>query len=56
MTPYFALTGRKPTSESFRVFGCNVFVKKPGKRPHKLDYHTSTGKFLGFTATNKNIY
>jgi hypothetical protein len=28
MTPYFALTGRKPTSESFHVFGCNVFVKK----------------------------
>jgi hypothetical protein len=56
MTPLYALTGQKLSAERFRVFGCNVFVKKTGPRPHKLDYHTSTGKFLGFSSTSKNIY
>jgi len=28
----------------------------PEKRPHKLDNHTATGRFLGYTATNKNMY
>jgi dUTP pyrophosphatase len=56
MTPHYALTGQKPKAEQFRIFGCTVFIKKAGKRPHKLDYHTSTGKFLGFTSTSKNIY
>ncbi len=30
--------------------------KKRNDRPHKLDYNTSTGIFLGFNGTAKNVY
>jgi hypothetical protein len=55
-TPYKAYTGSKPSAKNLRVFGCPVIVKHPGKRPTKLDLHTSAGRFLGYTATDKNIY
>jgi hypothetical protein len=56
MTPHYALTGKQPTTENFRVFGCKVFVKRASKRPQKLDYHKTTVIFLGFIPTPKNIY
>jgi hypothetical protein len=55
-TPYFAWTGRKPSAKLLRIFGCPVVVKNPGKRPAKLDHHTSSGIFLGYTATDHNVY
>jgi dUTP pyrophosphatase len=55
-TPYLAWTGRKPSAKLLRIFGCPVVVKNPGKRPAKLDHHTSSGVFLGYTATDNNIY
>jgi hypothetical protein len=55
-TPYQAYTGKQPNMEQLRVFGCPVVIKNPGKRPTKLDIHTSNGRFLGYTATTKNIY
>ena len=55
-TPYFAWTGKKPSAKLLRIFGCPVVVKNPGRRPAKLDHHTSTGIFLGYTATDHNIY
>jgi hypothetical protein len=55
-TPYYSLTGTCPTVEWLRVFGCRYYARKPGDRAHKLDYHTSTGVFLGFSGTAKNIY
>jgi hypothetical protein len=54
-TPYQKYTGRKPTAKHLRIFGCPVVVRNLGKRPHKLDMHMSTGAFLGYTATDKNI-
>ena len=56
MTPYEAITGKQPDLSNLRTFGCRIFVKKPGKRPDKLDYHTSNGIFMGYTASMKNMY
>ena len=55
-TPYYAWTGRKPSAKLLRIFGCPVVVKNPGKKQAKLDHHTSSGIFLGYTATDHNIY
>lgn len=55
-TPYFAWTGSKPSAKLLRIFGCPIVVKNPGKRPAKLDHHTSSGIFLGYTATDNNVY
>jgi hypothetical protein len=55
-SPYFALTGKCPSIANLHIRGCRVFAKKKGPRPHKLDDHTSTGIYLGHTATDKIIY
>ena len=55
MSPYEAITGLQPDLTNLRIFGSRVYVRKTGKRRYKLDNHTSTGIFLGFTATQKNI-
>jgi dUTP pyrophosphatase len=55
-TPYQAYTGKRPTLKYLRIFGCPVVIKNPGKRTTKLDLNTSAGRFLGFTATDRNIY
>ncbi|MFN9982997.1 MAG: hypothetical protein ACK53Y_23915, partial [bacterium] len=38
------------------MFGCRYYARKKGDRPHKLDYNTSMGVFLGYTGTAKNVY
>ena len=53
ITLFQALTGIKPNLDRIRVFGCHTSVKQPGKRDAKLDNHSYTGRFLGFTATPK---
>jgi hypothetical protein len=55
-TPLQAYTGTKPNNKNVRVFGCPVVARLPGWRPAKLDSHTSTGIFLGYTATSHNVY
>ena len=55
-TPFQAMTGVQPDLTNLRTFGCRIFTKKPGKRPAKLDHHTSNGIFLGYTSTMKNVY
>ncbi len=55
-TPYQAYTGVKPNIEKLRVFGCPVVARLPGKHPAKLDIHAVMGIFLGYTATENNIY
>lgn len=55
-TPMHIYTGKRPSAKHLRVFGCPIIVKLPGKRPAKLDLHTCSGIFLGYTATDKNIY
>ena len=54
-TPYQLMTGNQPDLTHLRIFGCRVFVKITGKRKSKLDHHTSTGIFIGYTASNKII-
>lgn len=54
--PFQAFTGKRPNIKKIRIFGCPIFARLPGKRPAKLDYHVTTGIFLGFTSTMKNIY
>jgi dUTP pyrophosphatase len=53
-SPYEKMTGNKPDLSGLRIFGCRIFARRPGQPQTKLDHHTSTGIFLGFTATNKN--
>jgi hypothetical protein len=55
MTPFEAWHGFKPDLCRLRVFGSRVCVKRTGKRRSKLDQHSFTGIFLGYTATNENI-
>jgi len=55
-TPYLLYTGSRPSAKELRIFGSHIISKQPGKRPTKLDSHTCTGRFLGYTATDKNIY
>jgi hypothetical protein len=55
-TPYFAWTGRKPSTKLLQVFGCPIIVRLPGHRPAKLDHHTASGIFLGYTAMDHNVY
>ena len=55
MSPFQSFTGIKPNLEEIRIRRCWISVKNPGKRDAKLDNHSYSGKFLGFTATPKNI-
>jgi len=55
-TPHYLFTGNRPTADNLRIWGCLVYSRNRGPRPTKLDYHTSTGLFLGYTATTKNIH
>lgn len=56
ITPYQAYTGKRPNLAHLRIFGSPIVSRLPGRRPAKLDHHTSVGIFLGYTATAKNIY
>jgi hypothetical protein len=55
-TPYEAYTGNRPNLKHIRVFGSPIIALQPGRRPGKLDSHSSIGIFLGFTATPHNVY
>ena len=56
-TPYERLTGTRPDISRLRIFGSRVCARMPGadKFP-KLDHKNTNGIFLGYTATDKNIY
>lgn len=55
-TPYEKYTGKRPSAKHLHIFGCPIIVRNLGRRPHKLDLHTSTGTFIGYTATDKNVH
>lgn len=49
----------KPTLDAApqpNTLGCPIITENPGKHPAKWFMHTSAGIFLGYTATDKNIY
>ena len=54
-SPFEVFTGNQPDLSNLRIFGSRLYARKPGRRPFKLDHHTSGGYFLGFTATGKNV-
>mmetsp|Transcript_4433 Transcript_4433/g.6561 ORF Transcript_4433/g.6561 Transcript_4433/m.6561 type:complete len:721 (+) Transcript_4433:1450-3612(+) len=55
-TPFEVWSSTKPSAKHWRIFGCPVIVCLPGIKSAKLDSHTAHGIFLGFTATDNNIY
>jgi Integrase core domain. len=55
-SPYEMIRGCKPDLSLLRIFGCNVYIRPPGRRASKLDKHVIRGKFLGYTSTLKQIY
>ena len=51
MTPFEAITGRKPNIKDIKIFGSRVIAKNTGHRRAKLDDHTSQGIFLHHCAS-----
>mmetsp|Transcript_21547 Transcript_21547/g.25678 ORF Transcript_21547/g.25678 Transcript_21547/m.25678 type:complete len:240 (+) Transcript_21547:2-721(+) len=57
ITPFERFTNRRPDLSYLRVFSSHVTVKQPRIRLNKLDTtYTTTGIFLGYTATDHNIW
>jgi hypothetical protein len=55
-SPFEMIRGYKPDISKLRIFGCDVYIRPPGRRPSKLDRHVIRGRFLGYTSTLKQIY
>ena len=53
--PYTLWTGKRANVKHLRTFGAHVSVKQSGHRPTKADPHYYNGRFLRFTATERNI-
>jgi hypothetical protein len=49
--PIIRIGGKRPDVAQIRTFGCQVYVRPPGKRPSKLEPHMNEGTYLGPTAT-----
>ena len=56
MTPFQAFTGRRPDLSQLKIFGSQVYARELGQQKAKLDHHTAEGIFVGFTATDCNVY
>ena len=56
-TPYQELTGTRADVSKLKIFGSRVCARIPGadKFP-KLDHKNTNGIFLGFTASDNNVY
>ena len=54
-TPFEKWYGRKPNLRKLRVFGSRVCVKRTGSRRAKLDQHSFSGIFIGYTVTDSNV-
>jgi dUTP pyrophosphatase len=56
MTPYQALHKTQPDVSRLKVFGAKCFFKHTRTNQKDLDVPGEEGIYLGFTATEKNIY
>lgn len=56
MTPYQALRRTQPDLSHLRVFGARCNFTHTRTNQGNMDIASDTGIFLGFTATNKNVY
>ena len=54
-SPYEAITGEKPDLSRTRIFGSRIFARDT-KKTMKLDSAVSTGRFLGYAGTSKNVH
>ena len=54
ISPFEALTGKRPNLAQLRTWGCTVYVRDKATRANKLDCDTSVGTFLGYSGTTKN--
>jgi hypothetical protein len=55
-SPFEMIRGKQPDLSKLRIFGCNVYIRPPGRRASKLEPHANQGRFLGYTSTLKQIY
>jgi hypothetical protein len=58
MTPEEAFSGKKPSVEHLRIFGCPVYIHVPKDKRKKLEPSGKKGIFVGYNDTSKayNIY
>ena len=57
MTPFQAITGKKPDLGGLRIFGSRVVSQSTVRRTGKLDLnHVRHGIFIGHTGTKRNVY
>ena len=55
ITPFEKLKGAKTYISHLCVFGTNVIVKSPGRRPSKLNKHITTGIFISYGGHDRNV-
>jgi hypothetical protein len=53
MTPEEAFSGKKPSVEHLRIFGCLVYVHVPKEKRKKLDPSGKKGIFVGYSESSK---
>jgi hypothetical protein len=53
--PYNSWTGQRANLKHLKAFGARVLVRRSGYRPTKGDPHYYDGRFLRFTATDRNL-
>ena len=56
MSPYQAMHNRQPNLSGLKIFGSKCFYKHTKTNQKDLDITGEEGIFLGYTATDKNIY
>jgi transposase InsO family protein len=53
MTPEEAFSGKKPSVEHLRIFGCPVYIHVPKDKRKKLEPSGKKGIFVGYSETSK---
>jgi len=53
MTPEEAFSGKKPSVEHLRIFGCPVYIHVPNDKRKKLEPSGKKGIFVGYSESSK---
>ena len=53
MTPHEAYSGKKPSVEHFRIFGCHCYAHVPNSTRTKLESKSKKCVFLGYSEESK---
>ena len=54
ISPLEAITGKKPTLDHLRVFGCPAYAHVPSQRRTKMSPSARKGVFVGYTPNNQS--